>query len=168
MSLVLSTVRFAVTALLLLGLWTVLVGSVAPQELGLGSLVAVALAVLVLRGAGPVERCLIHPRRLLHLVVLAPRLLLAIMRSTADVAWRTLQPRVAIRPGIVRARTRLESPLGRLALTSCITLTPGTLSVETEGDELFIHWIDVESPDIEATTRAIVASFEQHLEVVFG
>jgi multicomponent Na+:H+ antiporter subunit E len=53
-------------------------------------------------------------------------------------------------------------------LANAITLTPGTLTVDAHEDELFIHWIDVSGSDVDEFTRAIVAGFERHLEVIFG
>lgn len=160
--------RFVAIAALFWGLWLALAGSLHPQELVAGGFVALGFAAAATLGTRGAEVCLLHPRRLYHLGLLLPYLLVAIIQSNLDVAWRVLQPRVRIRPGIVRVKTRLKSPLGRLALTSCITLTPGTLSVEADGEDLFIHWIDVQSGDVAEATRTIVAGFERHLEVIFG
>jgi multicomponent Na+:H+ antiporter subunit E len=68
----------------------------------------------------------------------------------------------------VRVRTSLKSRLGRLVLANSITLTPGTITVETRGEILYVHWINVEGDDIEATTQRIVEKFEGYLEVICG
>jgi len=73
-----------------------------------------------------------------------------------------------VKPGIVKVRTRLKSRMGRLLLANSITLTPGTLTVELNGEWLYIHWVTVESADIEAATQNIVAGFERYLEVMYG
>jgi multicomponent Na+:H+ antiporter subunit E len=91
-----------------------------------------------------------------------------LVKANLDVTLRVIQPSLPIHPGIVEVKTKLKSPIGRLVLANSITLTPGTLTVETEGDSLFIHWIDVRSPDIEEATREIVSTFERHLEVMYG
>ncbi len=91
-----------------------------------------------------------------------------LIKSNLDVAFRVIKPSLPIKPGIVEVKTTLRSPLGRLVLANSITLTPGTLTVETKGDSLFIHWIDVSSPDIEAATQEIVHKFEKYLEVIYG
>ena len=75
-----------------------------------------------------------------------------------------IDPTLPINPGIVEVKTRLKSPLGRLVLANSITLTPGTLTVETKDDSFFIHWIDVSSQDIESATQKIVRTFEKYLE----
>jgi multicomponent Na+:H+ antiporter subunit E len=77
-------------------------------------------------------------------------------------------PRIDIKPGIVKVRTRLQTPLGRLALANSIALTPGSLVMDIRDDILFIHWLDVKTTDIDEATEALVAPFEKHLEKVFG
>ncbi len=91
-----------------------------------------------------------------------------LIKSNFDVALRVVNPSLPIHPGIVEVKTNLKSPLGRLVLANSITLTPGTLTVETCDDSFFIHWIDVSSPDIETTTKEIVSTFEKYLEVIYG
>ena len=81
---------------------------------------------------------------------------------------RVITPRVRINPAIVEVKTKLKSKLGRLALANSITLTPGTLTADIEGDTLYIHWIDAAAVDIDGATRKIVDKFEKHLEVLFG
>ncbi|MBN2415320.1 Na+/H+ antiporter subunit E [bacterium] len=88
--------------------------------------------------------------------------------ANLDVASRVVRPRIPISPGIVKVKTSLRSRLGRIILANSITLTPGTLTVETEGEFFYIHWIDVTSPDIEEASREIVRTFEKYLEVMFG
>jgi multicomponent Na+:H+ antiporter subunit E len=77
-------------------------------------------------------------------------------------------PRVDIKPGIVKVRTHLKSPIGRLALANSIALTPGSLVMDIRDDTLFIHWLDVKTTDIDEATQALVVPFEKHLEKVFG
>jgi multicomponent Na+:H+ antiporter subunit E len=102
------------------------------------------------------------------LLAYIPYLLHAIVAANVDVARRVINPSLPIRPGIVKVRTNLESPLGRLFLTSSITLTPGTLTVEADGQELYIHWIDVEADGVEEASERIVRGFERYLERIFG
>lgn len=91
-----------------------------------------------------------------------------LVRSNLQLAMIIVNPSLPINPGIVEVKTKLKSRLGRLLLANSITLTPGTLTVETRGDSLFIHWVNITSPDIEEATREIVSSFEPHLEVFLG
>jgi multicomponent Na+:H+ antiporter subunit E len=88
--------------------------------------------------------------------------------ANLDVAYRVLHPRLPIKPGIVKVKTSLKTPTGRVALANSITLTPGTLSVEvTEGGYLYVHWIMVRTTDIKEATERIVHKFEPILKEIF-
>lgn len=91
-----------------------------------------------------------------------------LVKSNLRLTAIVLSPSLPIRPGIVKVRTRLKSRMGRLMLANSITLTPGTLTVEMDGEWLYVHWTSVESDDIEAATGKIVAGFERYLEVIYG
>ncbi|PLX40571.1 MAG: hypothetical protein C0605_06315 [Hyphomicrobiales bacterium] len=91
-----------------------------------------------------------------------------LVKSNLRLARIVLEPDLPINPGIVKVRTKLKSRMGRLLLANSITLTPGTLTIELEDEWLYIHWVTLESADIEGATQAIVEGFERHLEVMYG
>ena len=47
-------------------------------------------------------------------------------------------------PCLVRFRTDLRTEPARVALANSITLTPGTLTVSLEGNDLLVHALDRE------------------------
>ncbi len=107
-------------------------------------------------------------KRLAYAVAYMGYLFIEIVKANLDVARRVIQPRIPINPGIVRVKTRLKSPVGRMILANSITLTPGTLTVDIKDDHLYIHWIDVTDKEEQQATEKIVAGFEKYLEVIFG
>jgi multicomponent Na+:H+ antiporter subunit E len=160
---------YTASAVLLFILWMLLVGTLDSQEILVGAIAALLVAALVQGPVRALTGCAGRlPKRLIYGLGYIPYLLWQILLANVDVARRVVSPRLPINPGIVRVRTRLESPLGRLILTSSITLTPGTLTVETDGGDLFIHWIDVTADGIEESTQRIVGGFERFLEVICG
>ncbi|KAB1198950.1 hypothetical protein GJR99_10090 [Haloferax sp. MBLA0078] len=71
-------------------------------------------------------------------LVFLPYLLFAVVRANLSLAAVLLDPRLPIDPAVVR----LPAPEGRLAtalLANSITLTPGTLTVDVDGDHLVVH-----------------------------
>ncbi len=44
-------------------------------------------------------------------------------------------------PSLVRVKTKLKTDFGKYALANSITLTPGTITIELDDDELLIHSI---------------------------
>lgn len=147
-------------------LWILLTGT-DRQELVLGVIVSLILCMFFATGANALGSIRLTPKALLYLVLYLFVFLKELVLSTIDVASRVLSPRLPINPGIVKVRTRLTSPLARLVLANSITLTPGTMTVETSGEYFYIHWIDIQTEDIDSSTKAIVTKFEKYLEVIF-
>lgn len=73
------------------------------------------------------------------LVFYLPWLVLEIVKANVDVALRILSPRPPIRPQVFRVRAGQRTDLGRAIYANSITLTPGTVTIDAEGDELTIH-----------------------------
>lgn len=156
---------FVLTFLFLLLVWLALSWPFSVQELIVGSIFALIVALLPLRWTAAFEAVRVGPRALLGMGRYLISFLVELFKSNMDVAFRVLNPRLPIRPGIVRVRTRLTSPLSRLLLANSITLTPGTITVDTAGEDFYIHWISVRPGDEDAATEAIVSKFERNLEV---
>lgn len=69
-------------------------------------------------------------------------LIAEIIKSNIQVMRLTLTDREIAEPVIVAYKTRLQSRLGRVILANSITLTPGTITISLEEDELIIHCLD--------------------------
>jgi multicomponent Na+:H+ antiporter subunit E len=88
--------------------------------------------------------------------------------ANLDVMYRVIHPAMPIRPGIVKVKTSLKSDSARTALANSITLTPGTMTVDiTDDGYLYIHWINVQTTDLEEASRKIVTPFEWFLSKIF-
>ncbi len=72
-----------------------------------------------------------------------------VVKSNVHVLKLALSPdmKKRVKPRLVRFKTPLQSRFGRYVLANSITLTPGTVTVRLEGDELLIHCIDQASAD---------------------
>lgn len=154
------------TALLLF--WLLLNGVLAADVVTVGVIAALVVATLFRKDLAVVSEFRATPRAFVATVFYLGRFLRELILSNLRLAGVVLAPSLPVNPGIVKVRTRLKSRMGRLLLANSITLTPGTLTVELDGEWFYIHWVTVESPEIEAATAAIVASFEKHLEAMYG
>ena len=154
--------------IMLLALYLALAGSLDVQELVAGGVIALVLTWAGRRMPPLWRRVRWSAKTPLAAVAFPFVFLKALIHSNLDVAFRVLSPSLPIKPGIVKVETKLQSPMGRLALANAITLTPGTLTVESRDKWLYIHWIDIKDGSVEAATQAIVRQFEKHLEVLFG
>ena len=69
-------------------------------------------------------------------------LLIEIVRANVSVCHFVLSDRDEIHPVMVSFHTTLKSSLARVILTNSITLTPGTITVSLQGDEVIVHCLD--------------------------
>jgi multicomponent Na+:H+ antiporter subunit E len=155
------------TAVLAFGVWLVVTWTFDAGSLGAGAVVAIAVAWAFRRVEMDEVRILLLPHRLFWALVYVPVLFFYIVRSNLDVAYRVVHPRMPIRPGITRVRTRLTSVPGRVLLANSITLTPGTMSVDLVGDVLYVHRIYVPETDPDGTTEREIAPFERLIRRIF-
>jgi multicomponent Na+:H+ antiporter subunit E len=163
-----QSVRFIVIFALLLLFWVLLNGSFALDVLLIGAITAFIVAFLFRANLAVVTEFRATPSAFAATARYVVYFLKELVKSNLRLASIVLSPALPLNPGIVKTRTRLQSRMGRLMLANSITLTPGTLSVELDGEWLYVHWVTVESADIDAATASIVAGFEQHLEVMYG
>jgi multicomponent Na+:H+ antiporter subunit E len=91
------------------------------------------------------------------------------IKANLHVAYIVLHPKLPIKPGIVKIKTKLTKDSAITVLTNSITLTPGTLTVDVnpESKDLYVHWITVASKDVEINTKLIGGRFEKLLMEVF-
>jgi multicomponent Na+:H+ antiporter subunit E len=75
----------------------------------------------------------------------APWLLWQVVKANLDVARRILDPRLPIRPRLVRITASQRTDQGRVIYANSITLTPGTVTVAVEGRELTVHALTAEA-----------------------
>ena len=55
-----------------------------------------------------------------------------------------------VRPRIVKIKSTQKTELGRVIFANSITLTPGTVTIDVDGDELTVHALSEAAADTEA------------------
>lgn len=84
-----------------------------------------------------------------------------IIKANLAIIPRILTVEEEMDPIIVKIRTTLKSDFTKMLLANSITLTPGTITVELEGDEYTIHCLDtslaegLEGSDIEKALKKL-------------
>ena len=81
-------------------------------------------------------------------------LLWNVVTANVDVARRILDPRLPIRPQLLVFRTQLQDDVARVLVANSITLTPGTVTIDLDGDSYLVHAIHPETADA-ATSGAL-------------
>lgn len=120
-------------------LWMILDGQTSLVYMALGAILACFVAglshFLLQDRLSPSLQLAMVVRLPLFGVVLFQQIILA----NWDILKRTFSPRLPISPRIASFESFLSSDLARAALANCITLTPGTVTVEVDGPRFHVH-----------------------------
>ncbi|MEA3496346.1 MAG: Na+/H+ antiporter subunit E [Bacteroidota bacterium] len=160
--------NISISFVILLIAWFLLNGNFEIVTVISGIVISALLAIVFCKHCNIFSSIKFTPKAFLYFIIYLFVFIGELIKSNLDVARRVLTPSLPIKPGIVEVKTKLKSKIGRLVLANSITLTPGTLTIEMIDDKLFIHWINVESDDIDEATKQIVQKFENYLEVIYG
>jgi multicomponent Na+:H+ antiporter subunit E len=153
--------------ILVAALWLLLVWSVQWYDIVAGLFLALVVGIVLSDIYPDHPEKVFSPRRIFWALLYIPYYLYFMVQANLDVAYRVLHPGMPIRPGIVRVRTSLRSSLARTFLANSITLTPGTMSVDLIGQDIYVHWINVQGETPEEHTEKIVRPFERMLKEIF-
>jgi multicomponent Na+:H+ antiporter subunit E len=160
--------QFLVLVLTLMLFWLMLMGSLDGQVLLVGLIASSVIALLFRSGLTFFTEMRLSREAIVAGFLYYGYFFKELVKSNFILAGVVLSPDLPINPGIVKVRTKLKSRMGRLMLANSITLTPGTLTVELDGEWLYVHWVLMEADDVEQATARIVAGWEHYLEVIYG
>jgi multicomponent Na+:H+ antiporter subunit E len=150
--------RVVLTTLLLTAVWAVFSGRFDLLHLGSGILVAAAIA---LNFPGYTDRARF---RLGRFVLYLPWLAVQVIKSNLRVARSVLSPRLAIAPTFISREPAVVGDRALTLLGASTTLTPGTLTVDIDDHEMFVHALDRRSAhDVETGVIAerVATVFEE-------
>lgn len=148
--------------------WLMLNGRLEADILIVGSIISLAITLLYRNGLSFFTEFRFTPAAFVAGFRYYGYFFKELFKSNLTLAVIVLSPSLPVNPAIIKVRTKLKSRMGRLILANSITLTPGTLTVEMEGEWLYIHCVTLESADLEEATAQIVSGFESYLEVMYG
>ena len=147
--------------------WLFLTWTLNWQSLVVGGVVSITVGLIFgnLFASAPAK--VFQFQRWFWFIMYIPVFVWEMAKANFDVAYRVLHPKMPIKPGIVKVKTKLKSEMGKVFLANSITLTPGTFTIDLKDDFLYIHWINVRYKDIEKATQEIVGRFEKYLVKIF-
>lgn len=150
-------------SLSLVGLWLLLNNSVAPGQIVLGGLIALALPLFTVR-FWPHRLCIRRPLTLMRYLLM---LLWDIIAANLIVARLIVVPPARLRPAFIHLPVDLDNEFAIVVLTHTISLTPGTVSVDLSPDRrtLLIHVLDLD--DEAQLVARIKRRYETPLKEIF-
>jgi multicomponent K+:H+ antiporter subunit E len=152
-------------SVVLLVAWLWLNNTIHPGHIVLGSLLAVAIPYFT-RHFWPEPIVVDRPLKVIQYVVIV---CYDIVLANLELAVLILGPIARLRPAFVRVPLDLHTDFAITLLASKVTLTPGTVSVDVEGNaaegrRLVVHVL--RCLDEEAMVRSIKARYERRLQEI--
>lgn len=142
--------RYVSLAGFLFAFWLALSGHYTPGMIAVGAACAVLCVLAAVRMRVLDEEA--HPIELFfRALAYFPWLVGEIVKSAVGVARIVLNPRLPIAPTMTVVRASQRTPFGIVAYANSITLTPGTITVGLDRQELTVHALTREGAlDLEA------------------
>lgn len=127
---------------MLFGFWFLLSGKKSPFYLIVGLLCALGVAILShypRLGASEVRSRL---KTIVSLPLYVLWLLSRIFLAAFHVSKVVLSPKMKIAPQFIEHRTSLKTEREKVLFANSITLTPGTITAEIDGETFYVHQLD--------------------------
>ena len=131
---------------ILLAFWLVFSGHFDLFHIGLGILCSALVAIFssdLMFAAPPSTRTILKSWRFCAYV---PWLFWEVCKANLHVLYLVLRPDL-IRPQVIRFRTGFDQDLSKVLLGNSITLTPGTITIDIEGNEYVVHALSDKAAD---------------------
>ena len=127
-------------------LWLALSGHYEPFLMTVGLISSLAVAMLSSRLGilHPAEHGLLFAFRMIRYI---PWLLVQVVKSNLDVTRRVWSPTIPLSPTIVKVEASQKTNIGLALHANSITLTPGTLSIDTGPNYIEVHALSKEIAD---------------------
>lgn len=134
---------------LLIAAWLLWSGLFKPLLLGLGAF-SCLLTLYLARRMGYFDNEIFALRFGPRLIVYWAWLAKEIARSSFEVARIVMDPRLPISPQVFKIKATATHPVDQAMLANSITLTPGTITIETEPDKFLVHAVAYSEGDPDA------------------
>lgn len=140
-------VRTVGTAAILFALWLLMSGIYEPMVIGFG-VVSVLLVMIIINRMDAVDGDQIDLRlKPVAFIGYILWLLVEIAKANWAVTKIILSPKMPIRQHMFTVRYTQKTDLGQVVFANSITLTPGTISVETEPGNFLVHAVAYTADD---------------------
>ena len=139
--------RIVGAIIVFLGLWLLLSGIYKPLTVGLGVLSTLAVILIINRmDSIDGDRVEIHLKPI-EFLLYQGWLLVEIAKANWAVTKIIIAPSMPIKQHMFSVPYTQKSDLGQVIFANSITLTPGTVSVETEPGQFLVHAVAYSSDD---------------------
>jgi len=129
--------------LLFFAAWVIFNGKITTEIVIMGLVIAAAVFAFMCKFMDySLQKEKMFCKTIFHVIGYIIVLVKEIIKANFGVVQIVLSRNEIPEPIIVKFRTTLKSEVARVILANSITLTPGTITVSLEGDELTVHCLD--------------------------
>jgi len=118
--------------------WLGLSGHYTPLILSLGA-VSIVISVLLTARLTGIDRDSSPYFKIFGIIAYFPWLMWEIIKANYTVIRACLRADLDIAPALVKVKTTCRSDYAKVLFANSITLTPGTVTVDVDGDKLLVH-----------------------------
>lgn len=122
----------------LVGFWLGMSGHFSPLLLSLGG-VSILVCLILSYRLDIIDREGAPYVRIIGFALYFPWLMKEIAKANWTVIKACLQADLDVVPALVKVKTTCRSDLAKVTFANSITLTPGTVTIEIEGDKMLVH-----------------------------
>ena len=145
---------------LLFGFWVLLNGRWTAEIAVVGLVICAALYAFMaaFMGYSPRKEWAVV-KRFGRILRYAGYLIAEVVKSSLAVLRLIWSPKLVPEPKLITFRTGLRTDAGKVVLSDSITLTPGTITVGVQGDQMLVHCLDssfeIDENDFEMERRVM-------------
>lgn len=129
------------TFFIMLAFWVMLSGMFDPFHLSLGVISCLLIAQFSSHLLFRENKVNLNFRQAIGLLLYQPWLFWEIVLSSMQVAYLVMHPQMKKKmdPQLIRFKTKLKSQFAKVTFAQSITLTPGTITVSINDDEMTVY-----------------------------
>lgn len=125
------------------GVWIIFNGRITTEIVLFGAAIAAMMFWFICKFMDySLEKEKLFYKKIVFFIGYAALLVKEIVKANLTVLHMIMTQKEVMEPIIVKFRTNLQSEIYRVILANSITLTPGTITVSLEADELTVHCLD--------------------------
>ncbi|MCD6578459.1 Na+/H+ antiporter subunit E [bacterium] len=133
------------------------------QEVIIGAIVSIFVSLLAVSHISTGLDAL-YPWRLLILLGYVPYFIYKMFEANIQLALIVINPKLPIKPAILKGKTTLKKNASKIWLANSITLTPGTLTVDVKEGDFYIHCVKPKEETSEWLEKEVLHPFEGFLK----
>ena len=129
--------------LIILALWIIFNGQITTEIVILGLIISAVIYLFLCKVFGfSVKKDIAGIKKTGYMIEYLIVLFIEIVKANIVVGKMMMSAKYDVEPAVVKFRSNLKSEKSRVLLANSITLTPGTITVRLQFDELTVHCLD--------------------------